>query len=181
MARSESRTGLQSVPPRSWRCGFGMGFHDILESFPTALLFRNHSLWQHKLMDSATTHEQQDAAARLLAFYTGSSISMAARNRHSALQSPFPRTIIRSYLFHRPMPCQRRQTRFPGFGPFPRYALARCSGRISAKCRCYGEPASIPCPRHNFCCFHSKCRKTSPSCTPASAVEASRSSLFMNP
>ena len=64
MARSESRTGLQSVPPRSWRCGFGMGFHDILESFPTALLFRNHSLWQHKLMDSATTHEQQDAAAK---------------------------------------------------------------------------------------------------------------------
>ena len=64
VARSESRTGLQSVPPRFWRCGFGMGFHDILESFPTALLFRNHSLWQHKLMDSATTHEQQDAAAK---------------------------------------------------------------------------------------------------------------------
>ena len=64
VARSESRTGLQSVPPRFWRCGFGMGFHDILESFPTALLFRNHSLWQPKLMDSATTHDQQDAAAQ---------------------------------------------------------------------------------------------------------------------
>ena len=155
----------------------GMGSHDILESFPTAPAF--HGSTRSWILQRPTNNRM--LPQRLLAFYTGSSISMAARNRHSALQSPFPRTIIRSYLFHRPMPCQRRQTRFPGFGPFPRYALARCSGRISAKCRCYGEPASIPCPRHNFCCFHSKCRKTSPSCTPASAVEASRSSLFMNP
>ena len=181
MARSESRTGLQSVPPRFWRCGFGMGFHDILESFPTALLFRNHSLWQHKLMDSATTHEQTMPPHRQFGFVYGILLFYGC-------QEPPQNVTIPLSPYHNPLPLlchlpsrQRRQTRFPGFGPFPRYALARCSGRISAKCRCYGEPASIPCPRHNFCCFHSKCRKTSPSCTPASAVEASRSSLFMNP
>ena len=129
-------------------------------------------------MDSATTHEQQDAAAKAAGILYGIFHLYGC-------QEPPQRFAIPLSPYHNPL------LSFPQANALPAATNPLSEHQPLSKTRPCHTPwvhnsemllwgAPIPCPCHNFCCFHSKCRETSLPCPPASAVEASQPSIFMN-